>query len=1288
MGEVFRALDQTTGEAVAVKVLLERTGRDTARFEREARVLAELAHPSIVRYLAHGVTPSGEPYLAMEWLDGEDLWSRLMREGLTVAETLTLGSRVAKALAWVHARGVIHRDLKPNNLFLVAGDLGQVKLLDFGIARLGSATRITRTGMVMGTPGYIAPEQARSDQPLDARADVFSLGCVLYECLTGRPAFAGDHLMAILAKILFDEPPRVRELRPEVPAGLDALVARMLSKEPRERLRDGAAVAEALAVLAAGGELPEVSPSAPGTRPAALGGGERRALSVVLIGWAPRIDVDAVTVGATQATAENEALRRAAEACGGRLEHLADGSIVVTLAGVKVATDQAALSARAALSLRRHAPGRPIALATGRVTGRLPVGDAIDRAAKILVRCAPQPGEAPIALDEVTAGLLDARFEVRETETGLWLYGEQDLAEGARTLLGKATPCVGRDRELSQLEATFTECVEERIAQAVLVTAPAGVGKSRLAHELLQRVRQRSDEVAVWIGRGDSMRAGSAFGLLGQALRGACGIRDGEPLEQRREKLRAKIAEHVALADQRRVAEFLGEIVGTPMPDDDSAPLRAARQDAQLMGEQMRRAWEDFVAAESAARPIVLVLEDLHWGDLPTVRSVDAALRTLKDRIFLVLSLARPEVHDLFPQLWAERRMQEIRLAELTGKASKRLVRQVLGDHVSAEATERLVKQADGNAFYLEELIRAVAEGKGDTLPETVLAMVEARLSRLEGEARRVLRAASVFGEVGWESATASLLGGAMQSTLTGQWLSKLVEREVLVHRPESRFPGEREFAFRHALLREGAYAMLTEEDRKLGHRLAGEWLVEQGESAAIVLAEHFERGGEPARAARFYLRAAEQANQAGDTDTALACGQRGLRCSPPDEVRLSLLHTCCEANVWRSEWSTAATYADEVMSLSTPGSAPWAGGALAKLSAAMQHNQLEVFMATQDVLRRVDPSPDAVSAVAFALATATFLLDSVSQFDAAQATRARLNAIVTPVAEHTPVAHAWMNMPYSTMEPWTNEDPWAGLKRSEAARALFLEANHQRGGLLAQVFVGMNAWYLGALDQAEKELRGTMIADEEFGLVSSLRTSVLIGLLIDRGRLEEAHQLSLRMVEAGRARNLPPHEGRGRWSLAEVLRRSGDLEEAAHEASVAFDLLLIAPLDQAATRVTLAAVRLAQGRAVEARTAAEEALNRYDALRGFGFRGAFARLVHFEALYATGAHEAAREAILKANERLHTNAAKIGDPVYQKSFLENVPENARTLELAKEWLARPARDPPLVQTDLRFDAE
>jgi serine/threonine-protein kinase len=204
--------------------------------------------------VAHGADAQGNPFLATEWLEGETLSRRLTREPpLTIAETLALGLRIATTLGVSHARGIVHRDLKPSNLFLPGGVVEAVKLLDFGVSRPSrDMNALTAPGDVIGTPGYMAPEQVRGKGPVDARADVFALGCVLYRCLTGRDAFGGDDLVARLLSVVSQEAPPARSQNPAVPQELSDLVARMLSKPPDARPADGQAVAAELARLRGG----------------------------------------------------------------------------------------------------------------------------------------------------------------------------------------------------------------------------------------------------------------------------------------------------------------------------------------------------------------------------------------------------------------------------------------------------------------------------------------------------------------------------------------------------------------------------------------------------------------------------------------------------------------------------------------------------------------------------------------------------------------------------------------------------------------------------------------------------------------------------------------------------------------------------------------------------------------------------------------------------------------------------------------------------------------------------
>ena len=287
---VYRALDRQTGALVALKILHGRSTEQTDRFGQEAEVLAELSHPAIVRYVAHGSTPLGEHYLAMEWLEGENLSDRLAGGPLTIGESVDLGRRVADALASAHRRGIVHRDIKPSNLFLPGGRLEEAKLLDFGLARrLFDPRRITEAGGIMGTPMYMAPEQARGEKEIDARADLFSLGCVMFECLTGQPPFTGPTAMAVLAKICLDESLAIRELCPGLPADLEATLTNMLAKERDARPRDAAAVEAELTAIRE--RLDPTSRDSSGrsttavVRPArdTLTTGEQRVICVVLV---------------------------------------------------------------------------------------------------------------------------------------------------------------------------------------------------------------------------------------------------------------------------------------------------------------------------------------------------------------------------------------------------------------------------------------------------------------------------------------------------------------------------------------------------------------------------------------------------------------------------------------------------------------------------------------------------------------------------------------------------------------------------------------------------------------------------------------------------------------------------------------------------------------------------------------------------------------------------------------------------------------------------------------------
>jgi HD-like signal output (HDOD) protein len=247
MGVVFRAVDAGLGRPVAIKMLtpdLAAWPVARERFAREARTAAAIRHDNVVAIYAVREA-AGLPYLAMEYMDGGTLDDRIARGPLSVAEIVSVGRQVTAGLAAAHARRIVHRDLKPANVLLEAGT-GRAKLTDFGLARGETDLKLTVDGALVGSPLYMSPEQA-TGRPTDHRSDLFGLGAVLYQCVTGGPPFPGEHMTAVFRAICETEPVPPREYRPDLPGWLDRLVLWLLRKPPADRPASADAVLAAFA---------------------------------------------------------------------------------------------------------------------------------------------------------------------------------------------------------------------------------------------------------------------------------------------------------------------------------------------------------------------------------------------------------------------------------------------------------------------------------------------------------------------------------------------------------------------------------------------------------------------------------------------------------------------------------------------------------------------------------------------------------------------------------------------------------------------------------------------------------------------------------------------------------------------------------------------------------------------------------------------------------------------------------------------------------------------------------
>ena len=251
MGSVYRAVDENLGRTVAVKVLRGELADDPTfleRFRREARAAAALSHPGVAGVYDYGEL-GGSAFIVMELVEGETLAERIADRGrLPWAEAFAIGEQVARALAAAHAHGLVHRDVKPANVLLGPG--GRAKVTDFGIAKAATSATLTRTGMVLGSANYVAPEQARGED-VGPAADQYSLGCVLFEAVTGRTPYAGSNPVAIATQHVSAPVPDPQGDVPDLPPPAAALIRRSLAKLPSDRFPSASSLADALSTAAA-----------------------------------------------------------------------------------------------------------------------------------------------------------------------------------------------------------------------------------------------------------------------------------------------------------------------------------------------------------------------------------------------------------------------------------------------------------------------------------------------------------------------------------------------------------------------------------------------------------------------------------------------------------------------------------------------------------------------------------------------------------------------------------------------------------------------------------------------------------------------------------------------------------------------------------------------------------------------------------------------------------------------------------------------------------------------------
>ncbi len=511
------------------------------------------------------------------------------------------------------------------------------------------------------------------------------------------------------------------------------------------------------------------------------------------------------------------------------------------------------------------------------------------------------------------------------------------------------------------------------------------------------------------------------------------------------------------------------------------------------------------------------------------------------------------------------------------------------------------------------------------------------------------------------------LLGGAGQTGQVGEWIAELLEREVIVRRPTARFAGEDEHAFRHSLMRDAAYAMLTDADRVLGHRLAAQWLEGAGEGDALVLAEHCERGGEPLRAADFYRRAAEQALAGNDLAAVIARAERGRACGATGETAAHLALVRGEAHKWRGEFVQAEKFAREALDSFLPRSTHWYAALGETVAALDRLGQVEAVAALAEGLRQ-EPNDHAARTAhtTIAVRVAIHLIaagrlaladELLAAFDRAVSQGERIDPLVEARAHQARAARALLD-----------ERLGEYLAEHEAASLAFERLGDLRRALNHRLAAGEACLRLGLNVASESRLRDGMLAADRLGLpglAAYARQTLGVSLARQR-KLDEAAAIEADAVVAFATQGDRRMEGASRMFLASIFALAGDLPAAERDARKAVDLSSAYPPLHALALAVLADVILSRDRGQEALEVAQGAMKLATAMEKSEENDALVRLVHARALDACGDREGATHAISQARTLLLARAGHIADTAQRTSFLAEVPEHARTLELAR----------------------
>jgi tetratricopeptide (TPR) repeat protein len=865
--------------AVALKVAaLDSFG--SQRLHREAVALRMVGPPHVPEFIASGLLPDGRSYLAMELVTLPILADRLsaLQDGMPLDELAARGTALLAAIRAVHARGLVHRDLKPENVFMSAVSDGRcvARVFDFGLvesvaglrdrARAGGES--TNTGEIVGTPEYMAPEQCEPGIEIDARIDVYALGVMLYEMLTGRTPFWGN-AAEVQQSHLYRRPPRPSELVP-TPAPIEEVVLRCLAKDPERRFESVEALADKFASALARSTRAEPAVAAAATRAPAKkkSANQRRPMAVLVL----------------QGVSDAGRLKGALAAIGGDLAQVGKSSAVAVF-GQKTAENPVRRALRAAESLlgRGLAARALLEIATVTVQRRADgserfVSTAFNKIDELITDLDPN---GVYVTKAVAASADDVRQEpLPDRDVIRVLAPRDDITDSATIMREAAVPLVGRGEVIDQLVTSADASLRggKPMPTIATVIADAGHGKTHFCATMVRALRERVGEVTIV-----ELRAREPM--------------DGDPDRSLRSLLRRCLDLPATMPDdngQAILSEKLGKALWPPAAmalgwlAPDAPPLRALGAAPGVLRAMVVRSAGEALRRLAAVRPLVLIVDDGQYADQATTDALEYATLAEAEAPLWVCVLARPVFENGRPS-WAERSAARLRVAlgPLDQQAAIELCRRLLhpAENIPAHTLEKLVAGTQGSPLLLTELVRGLkrdgfvrrnpkggawflASDELERLPDLPLVewLAERELGRLPPDLVAHAQLASLLGSEFSEMEIEAVLTELDRDGLGADFpmdprvaTRKLIGMGLLIlHRRDI-------IGFRHAMVREAVRGATSEALRGQVHSAAFRFYRGAGEVMSESerlprLAFHAAKAGLRDEAAALYLQLAEHA--------------------------------------------------------------------------------------------------------------------------------------------------------------------------------------------------------------------------------------------------------------------------------------------------------------------------------------------------------------------------------------------------------------------------------------------